>query len=142
MSPIDFESCARKHGSARHSATIRNWFSESAPMGPSTEEDLHCIAKVTGDAVLLASHETVWTALQRIWGAHLSAGMRLRDELKKQLPEKLSELHETATHVDLEELGAAWIVMVEEIAPEAEPRARNEVNRLRWPEDDEPQERL
>lgn len=136
MSPVDFESCARKHGSARHSATIRNWFSESAPMGPSTEEDLRCIARVTCDAALISSHETVWTALQRIWGAHLSAGMRLRDELKKQLPSKLSELHETATHVDLGELGAAWIVMVEEIASEPEPRGRNEVNRLSWPEDD------
>jgi len=142
LSPAEFYRRARKEGCQRNPATIRNWFSNPIQIGIDDENDLKRIAVVTGDEPLRLAHDRVVAAAKEIWSAHLSAGMRLRDELKKQLPEKLSELHETATRVDLEELGAAWIVMVEEIASEAEPRARNEANRLRWPEDDESQERL
>lgn len=142
LSPAEFYRQAKAAGCVRTSAAIRNWFSNPQQIGVDDPNDLKCIAEVTRDEPLLRAQERVRAAAEEIWGAHQSAGKRLRDELKKQLPEKLSELHETATHVDLEELGAAWIVMVEEIAPETEPRGRNEVNRLRWPEDDEPQELL
>jgi hypothetical protein len=56
--------------------------------------------------------------------------MRLRSVLLQRLPAVLGKVEETGTKIDLDELGSAWVVQVESIAAEHEPRGRSEVNRL------------
>ena len=137
LSPMEFHKKSRGLGWKRCYATARGYLTDDRKIGPELRDDLEIIAKATKDGPLNAALDDVWSAIQELWSAHQSAGSRVGDELRRELPSKLAELHETATRVAMGELGAAWVVMVEEIAPEPEPRARNEVNRLRWPEDEE-----
>ena len=85
---------------------------------------------MTDSQELKKSKEAVWNAIKDLRGAHLSAGMRLRDVLLQKLPQVIGQVEEKGTRVDLGELGSAWIVQVETIAAESEMRERSQVNRL------------
>lgn len=117
-----------------HRATIRYWFADTSQIGPHEKEDLHLIAIITGNERFVGQIETVRAAIERLWSAHLSAGMRLRDVLLQRLPRVIDQVEENGTRVDLDDLGAAWIVRVEAIELAAEPRGRNEINRLLFEE--------
>lgn len=142
MSPPEFFAQTRMLGCRRCLPTIRNWLAESTQIGPAEEDDLRCIAQVTQDPALTAALPAIWAAIQEIWAAHLTAGMRLGEELRRELPEKLGALHEAATRVELGDLGAAWVVMVDDLAAEPERRGKNEVDWLRWPDDEQTGELL
>jgi len=114
----------------RHIATIRNWFAETAQIGPRDKDDLILIALITGNQSLERQADDVRAAIERLWGAHLSAGTRLRDALLKRLPQVMGQVEENGTKVDLGELGSAWIVKVEFVAEDTEPRGHTEINRL------------
>jgi hypothetical protein len=139
FSATEFYSRAQRLGWKRCLATARGYVMDEQKIGPESRADLEMIAKVTNDASLLSVLDRVWDSIQQIWGAHQSAGSRIADELRQQLPGKLQELRETATRLEMGDLGVAWIVMVEDISGEQEPRIRNEVDRLRWPDGCEPQ---
>lgn len=132
ITPEAFLQLAKELGRPRHILTIRNWFSKTYQIGPQTEEDLMLIQRVTGNTELENRAEEVWNAIGRVRGAHLSAGMRLRDVLLKRLPTVIGQIEENGTEVDLGELGSAWVVQVESMASDNEPRGRSEINRLLW----------
>jgi hypothetical protein len=88
------------------------------------------IALVTDNRQLEAEIENVREAIERLWSVHLSAGMRLQDLLLQRLPAVMGKVEETGTKVDLDELGSAWVVQVESIGSDHEPRGRSEINRL------------
>lgn len=121
---------ARSLNHPRHSATIRHWFADSSQIGPREKDDLVLIALVTGDEEFESEIDGVRQAIERLWGAHQSAGMRLRDVLLQRLPQVIGQVEENGTQVDLGELGSAWIVQVDSIASDNEQRGRNEVNQL------------
>lgn len=117
--------------------TIRNWFAETSQIGPGSgnddlSEDLELIGLVTDYEPLKKQIPKAIESIKQLRGAHLSAGMRLRDVLIGRLPEVIGRVEEEGTMVDLGELGSAWIVQVESIAAVTEPRGRGEVNRLLW----------
>jgi hypothetical protein len=130
QTPEDFLRHARNLNRPRHPATIRHWFADTSQIGPREKEDLVLIALATGNQRLNAEIEDVRLAIERLWSSHLSAGMRLRDVLLQRLPQVIGQIEEGGTQVDLAELGSAWVVQVESIAADSEPRGRGEVNRL------------
>lgn len=132
LTPEQFQSQARSFNRRRHPSTIRYWFADSSQIGPREKDDLVLIALVTGDECLEAEIDDVRLAIERLWSAHLSAGMRLRDALLQRLPRVMGQVEENGTKVDLDELGSAWVVQVDSVAPHTEPRGRSEVNRLLW----------
>lgn len=130
LTPEQFHQQAKSFNRPRHPATIRNWFAESSQIGPREKDDLILIAIVTGDKELEAEIDEVRQAIEDLWSAHLSAGMRLRDALLQRLPQVMGQVEENGTQVDLDELGSAWIVLVEAVASHDEQRGRSEANRL------------
>jgi hypothetical protein len=130
LTPEQFHQQAKGFNRPRHPATIRYWFADSSQIGPREKDDLVLIALVTGDKILEAEIDDVRLAIERFWSAHLSAGMRLRDALLQRLPQVMGQVEENGTKVDLGELGSAWIVQVDAIAPNDELRGRSEINRL------------
>jgi hypothetical protein len=147
LTPMQFLKHARDFGRPRHIMTIRNWFAETSQIGPGTgnedlSEDLELISLVTDYEALKTRLQDVMDAVKTLRSAHLSAGMRLRDLLIERLPEVLGRVEEEGSVIDLGELGSAWIVQIESIAPLSEPRGRSEVNRLMWEAPPSPQVEL
>ncbi len=130
LTPEEFRKHADELKRPRHPITIRNWFAYDSQIGPREKDDLVLIAIATKDERLERELDSVWSAIEQLRSAHLSAGMRLRDALLQRLPQVIGQVEENGTKVDLGELGSAWIVRVESIETEAEPRGRGEVNRL------------
>lgn len=130
LTPEQFHQEAKDFNRSRHPATIRYWFADSSQIGPREKDDLVLIALVTGDKEFETEIDDVRLAIERLWSAHLSAGMRLRDALLQRLPQVMGQVEENGTQVDLDELGSAWIVQVDAVASADELRGRNEVNRL------------
>lgn len=130
LTPEQFQQQAKDFNRPRHPATIRYWFADSSQIGPREKDDLVLIALVTGDKEFEAEIDDVRLAIERLWSAHLSAGMRLRDALLQRLPQVMGQVEENGTQVDLDELGSAWVVQVDAVASADELRGRNEVNRL------------
>lgn len=130
LTPEQFHQQAKDFNRPLHPATIRHWFADSSQIGPREKDDLVLIALVTGDKEFEKEIDDVRLAIERLWSAHLSAGMRLRDALLERLPRVMGQVEENGTQVDLDELGSAWIVQVEAIASDDELRGRSEVNRL------------
>lgn len=130
MTPDAFHSAARALSRSPHRATVRHWFADTSQIGPREKDDLVLIALVTDNKRLETEIEDVRLAIERLWGVHQSAGGRLRDVLLQRLPAVMGRVEEIGTQVDLDELGSAWVVQVESIAADHEPRGRSEVNRL------------
>jgi len=137
LTPAEFLKEARELGRPRHIATIRNWFADTSQIGPGAgnedlSEDLELIALVTGYEPLKSEIPRVIEVVKTLRGAHLSAGVRLRDVLLERLPEVIGQVEAEGSLVDLGDLGSAWVVQLESVAISAEPRGRGEVNRLMW----------
>jgi hypothetical protein len=130
LTPEEFLCQARNFNRPRHLVTIRHWFADTLQIGPREKDDLVLIALVTNNSELDANIEDVRLAIERLWGAHLSAGMQLRDVLLQRLPQVINQVEENGTQIDLGELGSAWVVQVDSVASNSEMRGHNEVNRL------------
>jgi hypothetical protein len=130
LTPDEFHQQARLLDKSRHIATIRAWFADNSQIGPREKDDLVLIARVTKDKELELEIDNVRSAIECLWGAHKSAGNNLRDALLQKLPHVMGLVEENGTKVELGELGSAWIVQIESIAPDNELRGRSEVNQL------------
>ncbi|HEX3799665.1 MAG TPA: DrmE family protein [Verrucomicrobiae bacterium] len=130
LSPEQFYQQAKSFNRPRHIATIRYWFADNSQIGPREKDDLVLIALVTGDKELESETDDVRLAIESLWSAHQSAGVKLRDALLQKLPQVMGQVEENGTQVDLDELGSAWIVQVDAIASNDELRGRSEINRL------------
>jgi hypothetical protein len=130
LTPEEFRRTATALNMHRHRVTIQHWFEDTNQIGPRNKEDLVLIALATEDRTFEAKIDDTWEAIVAVRGAHLSAGMRLRDFLLQRLPGVMGRVEENGTEIDLAELGSAWVVQVDAIAEEHEPRGRNEINRL------------
>lgn len=132
ISPEAFLRQAKELGHSRQLVTIKSWFSKSTQIGPQTEDDLALVQIITNDNELEHRAKDVWAAIGQLRSAHLSAGARLRDVLLQRLPSVIGKVEENGTEIELGGLGSAWIVQIESIAADSEPRGYIEVNRLLW----------
>lgn len=130
MTPDHFCARAKDLGYTRQLPTVRRWFAQTSQIGPRDKDDLVLISVVTNSSELERSANKVLDAIEKVRGAHQSAGIRLREQLIGSLPDAVIQLDDERTHVSLGDLGSAWIVRVEGISATPEPRGRNEINRL------------
>jgi hypothetical protein len=99
--------------------TVRGWLADDSLIGPQTRVDLEAIAYAVGDQQLLDDVPFIWDAIHVLRGEHLSAGMRLSRILLEKLPERLEEIQEGRTRVEIDNATSAWIVQVESISDRA-----------------------
>ena len=116
--------------------TVRGWLADDSMIGPQTKVDLEAIAYAVGDQRLLDDISSIWDAIHVLRGEHLSAGMRLSRILLEKLPERLEEIQDGRTRIDIDNATSAWIVQVESISDRAELRPRSYVNVLLWNTED------
>lgn len=112
--------------------TVRGWLNDDSKIGPQTKDDLEAIAYASGNQPLLDDLSVVWSAIERLRSEHLSAGRKLSRVLLEKLPERLVEIAEGRTRIDIDETTSAWVVQVDSIAPEEEPTPKSYVNALLW----------
>jgi hypothetical protein len=112
--------------------TVRGWLNDDSMIGPQTKADLEAISYAVGSQQLLDDIGTTWNAIHLLRGEHLSAGMRLSRILLEKLPERLEEIQEGRTRIEIDNATSAWIVQVESISDRAEMRPRSYVNTLLW----------
>jgi hypothetical protein len=129
MKELDGVKCARTP------QTVRAWLAQDSMIGPQTRQDLEAIAYAIGDENLLKAVPAIWEAIQTLRSEHLSAGMRLSRILLKKLPERIAELREGRTRIEIDNATSAWIVQADSIARQVELRPRSQINTLLW--DDE-----
>lgn len=132
LSPEQFLAQAVTYGHTRHILTIRNWFYDDAQIGPGEREDLDLIVVVTESVELDKSAAEVWEAISFLRSNHLGAGSVLRDAVLQQLREALPKIEENGSRIEVPNLGAAWVVQVDSIAPDFTEEPRSQVDRLLW----------
>jgi hypothetical protein len=112
--------------------TVRGWLVDDVMIGPQKKADLEAIAYAVGDQQLLNDVPSVWEAIGILRGEHLRAGTRLSRILLEKLPERREEIQEGRTRIEIDNATSAWIVQVEAISDQTEPRPRSYVNTLLW----------
>jgi len=116
--------------------TVRGWLADDSMIGPQTKADLEAIAYAVGDQQLLDDVPSIWAAIHLLRGEHLKAGMSLSRILLEKLPQRLEEMQEGRTRIEIDNATSAWIVQVESIADTEEMRPRSLVNALLWDTED------
>lgn len=126
----------KEYNCPRTLQTVRGWLTDDSMIGPQTRVDLEAICYVVGDQKLLDNVPSIWDAIHVLRSEHLSAGVRLSQILLEKLPERLEEIQEGRTHIEIDNATGAWIVQVESISDRAESRPRSYVNTLLWNTED------
>ena len=119
-------------GINRHIVTVRAWLSNSTLIGPRSDDDVLAIA----DAFPIpGKHPGDWKActeaIAELRGLHLSAGMRLTDNLVARCGRMLFEPADSEIAVHFE-LGVVWILEVADVDKSARKCPNSIVNRLQW----------
>jgi hypothetical protein len=119
-------------GLQRHIVTLRSWVTNKNLIGPRSEDDVLAIARTFPSPDRTASDwKDCWDAISELRGLHLSAGMRLTDDLVARCGRMLLEPTETETAVEFD-LGAVWILEVAEVDSALRSCPAGLVNRLQW----------
>lgn len=125
----------RATGIERGAPTVRYWLDEeSNTIGPQAPETvLPAIARLTGNAELQNQLPAVLDAIARVRSAHFSASDELKRALHGRLPAYLAQQSgdsflSGALEVEIEGVGHAVVVRVEEIAAEVIAVARGQLN--------------
>lgn len=134
LAPAELQQKLANHGIKRTLSTIVGWLDNPDRIGPRNHDDIEIIAKITADTELLSSKDEVKSAISRIRGAHLAAGMQLTKLILGELHGKLNELDDQPTLLDLD-YGHAWVVQIESVHIEKQNYPVGQVNRLLWSAD-------
>jgi hypothetical protein len=119
-------------GLQRHIVTLRSWVTNKNLIGPRSEDDVLAIARsFPSSDRTVADWKDCWNAISELRGLHLSAGMRLTDDLVARCGRMLLEPTETETAVEFD-LGTVRILEIAEVEPVVRSCPTGIVNRLQW----------
>jgi hypothetical protein len=119
-------------GLQRHIVTLRSWVTNKNLIGPRSEDDVLAIARAfPSPDQTAADWKECWNAISELRGLHLSAGMRLTDDLVARCGRVLLEPTETETAVEFD-LGTVWVLEVAEMDSALRSCPAGIVNRLQW----------
>lgn len=119
-------------GLQRHIVTLRSWVTNKNLIGPRSEDDVLAIARAfPSPDKTAADWKECWNAISELRGLHLSAGMRLTDDLVARCGRVLLEPTETETAVEFD-LGTVWVLEVAEVDSALRSCPAGIVNRLQW----------
>ena len=82
-------------GCTKNDSTIRHWIDDdSDTIAPSSKEDLQIIAQITGNETLQEKLDDVYFAAQEVRRAHVLAGRKLSEQLRKTIVGELRNSEE------------------------------------------------
>ena len=105
-------------GLKRTEVTIRGWLSDEHRIGPLNEQDIDIIARVSGNEELQTKLEYVRRAIKEVRGAHRQAARFLAQKLIAQIPSLLQQGLDESHTIEIEDIGRAFVVRVEDIGEE------------------------
>jgi hypothetical protein len=82
----------KKAGCKKTPQTVRGWIDNNDVISPQDEFDIVAIASATNDPELVDHLQEVIISAASVRRAHIMAGKKLSEQLKKQIPEKLVEI--------------------------------------------------
>lgn len=126
----------RRAGCKRTPTTIRGWVHDEDTIGPRSDEDLEIIAAIADDGELGRRLAEVRQAITEVRGAHLQASSFLIRKLLEAAPEQLAEQSGAVLTIELEGIGRAVVVGVEEVAADILLVGQTRANRLLREADD------
>ena len=110
--------------------TIRSWLNDEHRIGPRNEQDIEIIARVSGNQELQEQLDYVRRAIKEVRGAHLQAAHFLAQKLIAQVPSLLKQGLVESHTIEIEDIGQAFVVCVEDLDEEEIEVPLTEVNRL------------
>ena len=110
--------------------TIRSWLNDEHRIGPRNEQDIEIIARVSGNQELQEQLDYVRQAIKEVRGAHLQAARFLAQKLIAQVPSLLKQGLVESHTIEIEDIGQAFVIYVEDIDEEEIEVPLTEVNRL------------
>ena len=110
--------------------TIRGWLSDEHRIGPLREKDIEIIAHVSGNQELKQQLDYVRRAITEVRGAHRQAARFLARKLNAQIPSMLQQGLDKLHEIEIEDIGRAFVVRVEDISEDAIKVPVSQVNRL------------
>ncbi len=121
-------------GVPRGEQTIMHWLERDTTIGPGNIEDVGAIARITEHEGLNGQLSQVIEAISRVRGSHLSASDNLARALMARLPQVLLQHRGQSPgslEIEVESVGRAVVVRVEEVGSEPVGIPRSQLNVLR-----------
>ena len=110
--------------------TIRGWLKDEHRIGPRNEQDIEIIARISSNQELQERLDYVRRAIKEVRGAHHQAAHFLAQKLIAQLPSLLKQGLAESHTIEIEDIGQAFVVCVENIDEEDIEVPVTKVNRL------------
>ena len=95
--------------------TIRGWLNDEHRIGPRNEQDIEIIARISRNQELQERFDSVRRAIKEVRGAHHQAAHFLAQKLIAQLPSLLKQGLAESHTIEIEDIGQAFVVCVENI---------------------------
>ena len=95
--------------------TIRGWLNDEHRIGPRNEQDIEIIARISRNQELQERFDYVRRAIKEVRGAHHQAAHFLAQKLIAQLPSLLKQGLAESHTIEIEDIGQAFVVCVENI---------------------------
>lgn len=121
----------KANGFKKSYLAVLNWLEDDEMIGPGDRKDLTIIANAARNRKLFEKRETVWNSINAIRQIHRRAGRRLTEILVKEIPDLLDSVSDKETRINLN-IGAVWIVRVDQIEGIFSQYPSSRVNRLNW----------
>ncbi|MDE2888241.1 MAG: DrmE family protein [Gemmatimonadota bacterium] len=106
-------------GLKRTEITIRGWLSDEHRIGPLYEKDVEIIARVSGSQDLKQQLDYVRRAISEVRGAHRQAARFLAQKLIAQVPFMLQQGIDESHTIEIEDIGRAFVVRIEDVDEDA-----------------------
>lgn len=90
----DFCEKVKAAGCKKGIQTIRRWIEDDDVIAPRSKEDLKILAEITGNETLLELLDPIFEAAQEVRNAHVLAGRKLSEQLKKTLAQELKKFED------------------------------------------------
>lgn len=117
----------KKEGCKRGLSTVKHWIENEDVIAPQTKNDLKLIAKVTHDEELLKNIDKVYDAAQEVRQAHVLAGKKLSEQLKRTLAAELKSYRKIdpfnfwePINMEIDRIGNVKVLKIIDIGSEIE----------------------
>ena len=117
----------KKLGCIKSFATFKNWLEDESIIAPQSKDDLRIIADATENETLKEKLDEIFDAAQQVKKAHVLAGKKLSEQLKKTLANELLKYGEISPYnywepieINIEGIGNVKVLQIIDIGEEVD----------------------
>ena len=121
----DFCDKVKAAGCDKGIPTIKRWIEDKDVIAPRSRSDLQILAEITGNETLLELLDSVFEAAQEVRSAHVLAGRKLSEQLKRTLAQELKKFKDIDAfniwepiNMDIEGIGNVKVLKIIDIGAE------------------------